>query len=71
MFQNILLRRVREVFKIIIVITFFNIVFIFFQEGCIAYSRFKIFLNVIIQFSYDVIYKFDLIKLLRVIELIF
>ena len=71
MLQNTLLRKIRKTFKVIIAVTFFNIVFILFQKDCIVYSRFKIFLNVIIQFFYDVIYKFDLIELLRIIELIF
>ena len=71
MFQNILLRRIRETFKVIIIITSFNIVFILFQKNYIVYSRFKILLNAITQFFCDVIYKFDLIELLRAIELIF
>ena len=71
MFQNIVLRKIREIFKIIIIMTFFDIVFIFFQENYIVYFRFKIFLNVIAQFFYDVINKFDLIELLYAIELIF
>ena len=55
----------------IIVITFLNIVFIFFQEDYIVHFRFKISLNIIIQFFYDIINEFDLIELLYAIELIF
>ena len=55
----------------IIVITFLNIIFILFQKNYIVYFHFKILLNVIIQFFYNVINKFDLIKLLYIIKLIF
>ena len=70
-FQNIVLRRIREVFKIIIAMIFSNIAFILFQESYIAHFRFKIPLNITIQFFYDVINEFNLIELLYVIELIF
>ena len=46
MFQNIVLRKIRYENKIVIAITFLNIAFILFQDNFIAYSRFKIFLNV-------------------------
>ena len=48
MLQNIVLRKIREVFKMIIVMIFLDIVFIFLQKSYIAYFRFKIFLNVIV-----------------------
>ena len=55
----------------IIAMIFFDIVFILFQKNYIVHFRFKIFLNVVIQFFYNIIYEFNLIELLRVIELIF
>ena len=71
MLQNIVLRKIREIFKIIIIITSSDIAFILFQKNYIVYSRFKISLNIIIQFSYNVINEFDLIELLCIIKLIF
>ena len=50
---------------------FSNIVFVLFQEDYIIYFYFKILLNVIIQFFYDVINEFNLIELLYIIKLIF
>ena len=71
MFQNTVLRRIRKDFKIIITMIFSDIVFILFQNNRIVYSRFKIFLNVIIQKIYYIIKKIYFIKLLITIELIF
>ena len=71
MLQNIVLRRIQKDFKVIIAMIYFDIVFILFQNGRIVYSRFKIFLNVIVQDFYYMIKSFDLIELLITIKLNF
>ena len=71
MLQNTVLEKVRYENKIVIAITFSNIAFILFQSNRIAYSRFKIFLNIIIQIICNVFYKTDFVKMFIMIKIIF
>ena len=71
MLQNIVLRRVRNEFKVIIAVTTSGIAFILLQGDRIAHSRFKIPLNPIAQFVCDISINSDLAELFRVTELIF
>ena len=71
MLQNTVLRRVRNEFKMTIAVISSDIVVILLQGERIAYSRFKIFLNVTAQSSCAMSKTFDLAELFLTIELIF
>ena len=71
MLQNIVLRRVRDEFKMAIAVISSDIVVILLQSKRIAYSRFKISLNATAQSSCAISKTFDLAELFLIIELIF
>ena len=71
MFQNTMLRKIRNENKIALIIIFSNIVFILFIDNRIVYFRFKISFNANTMFLYDISLRFNFVKLLTKIELIF
>ena len=71
MFQNTVFQKNRYKDKIVIAITFSDIAFSLFQDNRIAYSHFKIFLNIIAQIIYNVFYKIDLAEVFIIIKIIF
>ena len=71
MFQNTMLRKIRNKNKIVLIMTFLNIVFIFFIDDRIAHFRFKISLNANAMFLCNMFFRFNLVEFLTKTELIF
>ena len=71
MFQNTMLRKIRNENKIALIMIFSNTVFIFFIDNFIVYFRFKILFNANAMFLCDVFFRFNLVKFLTKIEFIF
>ena len=64
-------RKIRNKDKIALIVIFLNIIFIFFIDNRIVYSRFKIFFNANAIFLYNIFFRFNLAELFAKIEFIF